>query len=143
MRQKTAINKMIDAACGYTPAEEKMIEGKVAARKFVGELAELAEEYCSQITDKRVTDHFWGLFRDRGIIAVGLPAEVKEEIKPLSDKRTAAFLEELIPFGKYAGKTVKEIYRNDSQYLAWLADNPNEFQQLLKRFLARDKYKGI
>lgn len=74
---------------------------------------------------------------------VGLPPEARLEIVAMKDKRAEAFLAEKIPFGKYVGKTIKEVEREDPHYLSWLADNSNDFQKLLKQYLARSKYKGL
>ena len=35
--------------------------------------------------------------------------------------------EDLLPFGKYKGKTIKYVYENDESYLAWLMKNTNDF----------------
>lgn len=35
--------------------------------------------------------------------------------------------EDVLPFGKYKGKTIKYVYENDESYLAWLIENTNDF----------------
>ena len=142
MSSQYPIYDLIDKNCKITKEERQNIEERVAARKMVTELVQMGEEVCQKWGDQ-AKEHFWSLMRDRGIMEVGLPPEAIEEITPMTDKRTEAFLKQKLPYGKYQGKTVKEVLREDARYLHWLSENPNDFQALLKQYLARDKYKGI
>ena len=36
--------------------------------------------------------------------------------------------EDIIPFGKHKGKTVKYVFENDFQYLMWLSENASDFE---------------
>lgn len=141
-KNQNPIDAAIDKACGFTKEDMDVMAENVAVGKKVREIATVCEEFAKTLTTRQ-RGRFWSLIRDRGIMEVGVPPEARFEIVPMKDKRAEAFLAMLIPFGKYAGKTIKEVEREDPHYLSWLADNSNDFQKLLKQYLARSKYKGL
>lgn len=46
-------------------------------------------------------------------------------------------LDDELPFGKYAGKTVRYVLGNDFQYLLWFAENVQTYQ------LADEPYRAL
>lgn len=49
----------------------------------------------------------------------------------------------VIDFGKYAGKSLAEIYKNDSQYLEWVVDARAKHYSIVQCYIEKMKEAGI
>lgn len=106
------------------------IESNIAGRRKAEELLSLAEPSALE------AKAFWQ--RIRAEVNKHLPPEPppKPTIEPMSDAQARAFEMERMPFGKFAGCAVGSVATDNVGYLFWLADEPDEFRQRLKRYLA-------
>ena len=60
---------------------------------------------------------------------------------PILDKDGKPMRQEVFNFGKYKGKTVVEVFRNDPGYYSWIlnGDFTNNTKQVLTRIRLREK----
>jgi len=111
----------------------EQIAQRIAGRREAEILLELSDGHLSE--NRAYREGFWGELRRQANLNVPVEPPPKKPIEPMSDAQAKAFDARAIPFGKHAGSLVSTIAHCDPQYLIWLADAPNEFQQDLKRYL--------
>ena len=56
-----------------------------------------------------------------------LYTDVDKVLEYYMEHRPALGTDDVLTFGKYKGKTVREVYSTDIQYLMWLSQNNDSF----------------
>lgn len=110
------------------------IEQNVAARKCAQEVGKFIEWESKEFADEGARRiYFEQLLHEVGSRCPEvLPKIETTTLGPMTDDEVNAFKYSRMPFGKFAGKEVGEV---PLEYLAWLADQPGDFKEMVRRFL--------
>ena len=110
------------------------IEQNVAARKSAQEVGKFIEWESSEFADdgaRRI--YFEQLLHE---VASRCPEEMPKPtapgVVPMTDAEATEFVLRSMPFGIHVGKRVGDV---PLEYLAWLADQPCDFEREVKRFI--------
>lgn len=80
--------------------------------------------------------YFWTIIRNAALEKAPLEASGSFQVKPMNDKEATKFEHEVMPYGEFKGKLVREVPLNR---LDWLAGTDDKFKEDLRRYLRNER----
>lgn len=118
-----------------TMTSRQTILDRKAGRDRVAPIVDLARGESATLPPEGVIA-FWSILREEAERQLPPPPK-PQAVKPMSDHVASVFASETqMPYGKHRGMAIAEIAEIDPQYLFWLAERRDEFQETLCRYIA-------
>lgn len=121
---------------------EKRLAAAIAGRQAADELLALAGTFNAEDHEPfqdRYEQAMWERLRDEALKAAPLPVTApRRGSEPMTAAQAREFEKVPMPFGKYEGTPVGDVYEEDPGYLDYLL-NGDDFKVQLNRYLLADR----
>jgi hypothetical protein len=111
------------------------IPENIAARKIGEEQAEFMLDVEAEHVAATALEDYWKPIVE-GIPRKFLPIIPEKPIQPMTEQEAIQFERTKVPFGEHVGKDVSDV---ELRYLFWLAEQPDTFKTLVRRYLLSDR----